>query len=160
VSAFLCEGRGKCAFASCRRPSLTSKIVLLLACASVVLARPADATKPESFVGGKGVLHFQVAGGDFGTTLVGKRRPWQTLRLINESRSIVRVDRIAMSEGIGEFDIRGRCPVLVPGRSCAVQVAFTPKVPGNRYGTLTATYLHGRAATSLRLQGQGLARSR
>jgi len=73
----------------------------------------------------------------FTGTNVGATSAAQTVTLTNTGGAALSISNVTTT---GDFAQTNDCPAsLVGGANCAINVTFTPTVPGNRYGSVTVT---------------------
>lgn len=96
-------------------------------------AAPTVTASPESLI--------------FSTQLLKTKSPAQTITLTNSGTTAVSVSSTAVS---GDFAKAGVCPAtLAAGKSCILNVTFTPTAAGTRSGALTFTLSSGTVTVAL-----------
>jgi hypothetical protein len=71
---------------------------------------------------------------NFGTQLMGKTGPLQTVTLTNGGTGAVTISSVKVQ---GEFDVKSTCGVVDPGASCKVEVNFSPLSIGPKSGLIS-----------------------
>ena len=119
---------------------------------------PVSVTSELSGQGGEPLLNPKPAGADFANTIVGEESPTVTVDITNIGFSVGTVARITMSgANPDDFKVKSdRCIAepMIPGGSCAFEVAFTPTAAGYRTATALVVTDTGQY-TGVLLDGTG-----
>ncbi|MGG6298077.1 choice-of-anchor D domain-containing protein [Leptolyngbya sp. AN02str] len=95
---------------------------------------------------------------DFGSQQINTTSQPQTILVSNSGNQPLQIDRLDF-EGSGEFSIRrnacSREGSLAPGRSCAIDVVFTPRSEGGKNANLIFRSNDPKGPSSLYLNGYG-----
>lgn len=134
----------------------SKKLLFVVIAGLLSAASSAWATKPWTPAMDVGKVLFSSTDVHFDALPVGERSQWVTLAITNGTDQPVTFTSIVMSQGQAHFEVKGRCPVLSPKKSCSIRLAFTPTAEGMQGGTVLATYANGAAATSLPVAGLGI----